>query len=106
MGCLRRIDCQFLPPGSRYQYNFSANCISRDVRWYNGGFPALVMVPTLNDPICALGLLNCGVFSRLKHSARNCRRMALSGLNVTLLNMDTSNCVVPGPVRILRPELP
>jgi hypothetical protein len=58
-----------------YQYNFNATWISRDVRWNNGGWPADVICPTLKLPICAFGLLNCGVFKKLNASARNCTRL-------------------------------
>jgi len=58
-----------------YQYNFNANWISRDVRWNSGGWPADVICPTLKLPICAFGLLNCGVFKKLNASARNCTRL-------------------------------
>src|SRR6266849_1311016 len=53
-----------------------------------------------------LGLLNCGVFSVLKASARNCRRRSPFSPSAKLLNSEKSSCLVPGPRRMLRPELP
>src|SRR5439155_5560170 len=89
-----------------YQYNFNATWISRDVRWNNGGWPADVICPTLKLPICPFGLLNCGVFKKLNASARNCRRLLWSALNIKLLNRDKSICLVPGPYSAFRPALP
>ena len=64
------------------------------------------MVPAAALPICAFGLLNCGVFSTLKASARNCRRRRGAHLKAKSLKKEKSTCLVPGPNRIFRPELP
>src|SRR5580692_294729 len=50
------------------------------------------------------GLLNCGVLKRLKNSARNCS--AFDSATWKFLKTEKSMFFVPGPWRILRPELP
>src|SRR5438445_4905113 len=54
----------------------------------------------------AFGLLNCGVLKVLNASARNCRRRSPFSPSWKFLNSEKSICLVPGPYRILRPELP
>src|SRR5436189_86473 len=68
------------------------------------GDPADVMRPNAGLPTVTFGLLNCGVFSRLKNSARNSSQRASEKRN--FLNVEKSICFVPGPCRILRPALP
>src|SRR4051812_49161523 len=52
----------------------------------------------------AFGLLNCGVLETLNACARMSSRR-LSG-KTKFLNSERSTCFVPGPYRMLRPELP
>ena len=68
------------PAISAYQCSFKASWICRDVRWNSSGAPAEVIVPAAGLPICALGLLNCGVLNTLNASARNCRCLLGSSL--------------------------
>src|ERR1035437_455378 len=62
------------------------------------------MVPIAVEPAVAPGLSNCGVLKRLKNSARNCR--AFDSVTWVFLKNEKSTVLVPGPWRILRPELP
>src|SRR4051794_20479960 len=54
----------------------------------------------------AFGLLNCGVLNALNASARNCRRRSPFSPSRKFLKSEKSICLVPGPYRIFRPELP
>ena len=64
----------------------------------------LVIVPAAAVPIVAFGRSNCAVFSRLKHSARNCSRTAWLAANS--LKIDTSTFSRPGPYKMFLPASP
>src|SRR5262245_40503644 len=52
----------------------------------------------------AFGLLNCGVLNALNASPRNSTRRL--SRNAKFLKTERSTCFVPGPYKMLRPELP
>src|SRR5436309_1887001 len=62
------------------------------------------MRATPEKPMLAFGLLNCGVLKALNASARNSSRRLSA--KAKLLKTERSTCRVPGPYRMLRPELP
>src|SRR5437870_9619182 len=62
------------------------------------------MRPKLAEVYEVVGLFNCVLLKKLKNSARYCKRQR--SRIVAFLSAEKSTLNVPGPSRMLRPELP